>query len=98
MALSRTSREGRCRRRWSRIALEMPIRPCQSKTPLGRATAADCDLTEVASIACVHSAILEFDKGCDTLVGAPGVTLSGGQRRTGTLEHCIVLGRDVTAR
>ncbi|BEP27808.1 ABC transporter ATP-binding protein [Helicovermis profundi] len=44
----------------------------------------DADFKEIelaADISSVHSGILEFDKGYETLVGEKGVSLSGGQKQ-----------------
>jgi ATP-binding cassette subfamily B protein len=57
---------------------------------LGRIGAADTEITEAASTASIHDAILEFDKGYDTLVGERGVTLSGGQRQRVALARALL--------
>jgi len=44
----------------------------------------DANMDEIkmsANISSIHSGILEFDKGYDTLVGEKGVSLSGGQKQ-----------------
>jgi ATP-binding cassette subfamily B protein len=57
---------------------------------LGRSSAAEHEIVEAASAACVHDAILEFDAGYDTLVGERGVTLSGGQRQRVALARALL--------
>lgn len=41
----------------------------------------DEKIYEYAKIACIHNAILDFEKGYETPVGERGVTLSGGQKQ-----------------
>jgi ATP-binding cassette subfamily B protein len=57
---------------------------------MGRGSAADDEITEAASTACVHAAIMNFESGYDTLVGERGVTLSGGQRQRVALARALV--------
>lgn len=79
----------------SRIAVVMQEPFLYSKSlreniRLGRSNAADDEITEAASVACVHDAILEFDDSYDTLVGERGVTLSGGQRQRVALARALL--------
>ncbi len=57
---------------------------------LGRKTAAEDEVHEAASIACVHEAIQEFEDGYNTVVGERGVTLSGGQRQRVALARALI--------
>jgi len=57
---------------------------------LGAGEASEERVTEAASMACVHDAIEEFEKGYDTPVGERGVTLSGGQRQRVALARAIL--------
>jgi ATP-binding cassette subfamily B protein len=57
---------------------------------MGRGSAADDEIAEAASTACVHDAIMAFESGYDTLVGERGVTLSGGQRQRVALARALV--------
>ena len=57
---------------------------------IGRGSAADDEIAEAASTACVHDAIMSFESGYDTLVGERGVTLSGGQRQRVALARALV--------
>ncbi len=38
-------------------------------------------IVEAAKAAAIHNAIMDFEKGYDTLIGERGVTLSGGQKQ-----------------
>ncbi|CAN5583665.1 ABC transporter ATP-binding protein [soil metagenome] len=57
---------------------------------LGRHEAADPDVIEGATIACIHESIEGFDKQYDTIVGERGVTLSGGQRQRVAIARAIL--------
>lgn len=48
---------------------------------IGRSSAADHEVEESARAADIHSNIVEFADGYQTMVGERGVTLSGGQRQ-----------------
>lgn len=48
---------------------------------LGHSSAADQEVEESARAADIHTNIVDFENGYDTLVGERGVTLSGGQRQ-----------------
>jgi ATP-binding cassette subfamily B protein len=57
---------------------------------MGRGSAADEEIAEAASTACVHESIEAFEAGYDTLIGERGVTLSGGQRQRVALARALV--------
>jgi ATP-binding cassette, subfamily B, bacterial len=79
----------------SQIAVVMQEPFLYSKTlreniRLGRRAADENEIVEAAATACVHSAILDFEKGYETLVGERGVTLSGGQRQRVALARALL--------
>lgn len=79
----------------SQIAVVMQEPFLYSKTlreniRLGRQSAVEEEITGAAAQACVHGAILEFEKGYDTLVGERGVTLSGGQRQRVAIARALL--------
>ncbi len=57
---------------------------------LGRTSATHEEIVESATDAQIHGAILDFEKGYDTLVGERGVTLSGGQRQRVALARALL--------
>lgn len=60
---------------------------------IGEISTTDVQVETAADIACVHDAILEFEKSYDTMVGERGVTLSGGQRQRVAIARTVL--RDV---
>ena len=50
---------------------------------------------EAAKTAAIHSDILTFDKGYNTLVGEKGVTLSGGQKQRLSISRMLVLNKPI---
>ncbi len=79
----------------SQIAVVMQEPFLYSKTlreniRLGRKAAAENEITDAAVTACVHDAILDFERGYETLVGERGVTLSGGQRQRVALARALL--------
>ncbi|MCE5277916.1 MAG: ABC transporter ATP-binding protein/permease, partial [Planctomycetaceae bacterium] len=56
----------------------------------GRTRAADEEMIAAASAAGVHEAIVQFERGYDTLVGERGVTLSGGQRQRVAIARALL--------
>ncbi len=92
--LSQISRE------WIRknvgIVLQEPFlfsRTILENIRIGDASVQDHDIHNAARTASVHEAILEFEKGYETIVGERGVTLSGGQRQRIAIARTVA--RDV---
>jgi ATP-binding cassette subfamily B protein len=56
----------------------------------GRMDARENEILEVTSIASIHSTILSFEKGYDTVIGERGATLSGGQRQRLAIARTII--------
>ena len=50
----------------------------------------DDSVYQAAKIAAIHSEILKFDKGYDTIVGEKGTTLSGGQKQRVAIARMLV--------
>jgi len=65
-------------------------RTLRENIKLGRFSAADEEMVEAASSACLHESVLAFDNGYDTIVGERGVTLSGGQRQRVALARALL--------
>jgi ATP-binding cassette subfamily B protein len=65
-------------------------RSLRENIAMGRPGAAEEELVESASVACVDDAIREFEHGYDTVVGERGVTLSGGQRQRVALARALL--------
>lgn len=59
----------------------------------GSPHAQDVAVEAAAAMACVHHAVLDFEKGYETIVGERGVTLSGGQRQRIAIARTVL--RDV---
>lgn len=57
---------------------------------LGRPTAGEDEVVDVAKSAAVHSSIEGFAKGYGTVVGERGVTLSGGQRQRVAIARALL--------
>ena len=57
---------------------------------MGRSSAADEEIAEAATTACVHDAIVAFEAGYDTVIGERGVTLSGGQRQRVAIARALL--------
>ena len=53
------------------------------------------DIYEAAKTAAIHTDILNFEKGYNTLVGEKGVTLSGGQKQRIAIARMLVLNKPV---
>ncbi len=57
---------------------------------LSKLEAEEAEIFEAARIAFMHDAILDFEKGYETLVGERGVTLSGGQKQRIAIARTII--------
>jgi ATP-binding cassette subfamily B protein len=62
---------------------------------LARRDSSEDELQVATRVACIHSSILEFDQGYDTLVGERGVTLSGGQRQRVAIARALLQQPDI---
>lgn len=58
-------------------------------------TLSDEEVYEAAKIASIHSDILEFSDGYNTLVGEKGVTLSGGQKQRIAIARMLILKKPI---
>jgi ATP-binding cassette subfamily B protein len=75
------------------IALQEPFlfsKTIMENIKLAKDNATEEDVFASAKIACVHDAILDFEKGYETPVGEKGVTLSGGQKQRVTIARTII--------
>ena len=61
----------------------------------GKPAATAEEIQEAATQAAIHSEILEFPEGYDTVIGERGVTLSGGQRHRVALARALITDRPV---
>jgi ATP-binding cassette, subfamily B, bacterial len=57
---------------------------------LGRGDAPDHEIEEAARAACIHDAIVSFERGYDTVIGERGITLSGGQRQRMAIARAVL--------
>ena len=57
---------------------------------VGHSSAEEGELFHAASAACIHTSIVGFENGYDTLVGERGVTLSGGQRQRVAIARALL--------
>lgn len=58
-------------------------------------TLSDEEVYEATKIASIHSDILEFSDGYNTLVGEKGVTLSGGQKQRIAIARMLILKKPI---
>ncbi len=75
------------------IVLQEPFlfsKTIKENISLAKSNIDESEIYEATSIAAVHQAIEEFEKGYDTLVGERGVTLSGGQKQRIAIARTII--------
>ena len=70
-------------------------RSIRDNIALARRDSTDEELQVASRVACIHSSILEFDQGYDTVVGEKGVTLSGGQRQRVAIARALLQRPDI---
>ena len=88
------------RKKWLRknvgIVLQEPFlfsKTVRENIGIAKPGALEQEIVMASSTAFIHDAILDFDKGYETVVGERGVTLSGGQRQRLAIARTII--RDV---
>jgi len=57
---------------------------------LAKINVSDDEVFQVAQTASIHSTILDFDQGYDTMVGERGVSLSGGQKQRVAIARTLI--------
>ncbi|MCA9752246.1 MAG: ABC transporter ATP-binding protein, partial [Gemmatimonadetes bacterium] len=75
------------------VVLQEPFlysRTIGANVRLGRMEATLEEVVEATSAADVHGAIMDFERGYETLLGERGVTLSGGQRQRVAIARAIL--------
>ncbi|MEZ5063556.1 MAG: ABC transporter ATP-binding protein [bacterium] len=75
------------------VVLQEPFlysRTIGANVRLGRKEATLEEVVEATSAADVHGAIMDFERGYETLLGERGVTLSGGQRQRVAIARAIL--------